>query len=197
MERPSSPDIMIGAYLISHLQQRCEHCGTAETPQWRKGWFSSILNRCVVLCNACGLKYNKNQYCPYCMYVYYKEEDRNSKNKWTTCKSCSRWVHIECIRKFEEVHSIVFKESNNSYFCPSCLADATKDMKLSTSCSYSGGPNNSRCYSGSISSVSALSSFKEEFLSNSTATVHWKLPTVAPAHVLPTPNVHAVSNQIY
>ena len=30
-ERSCSPDILMGAYLISHLEQKCENCGTADT----------------------------------------------------------------------------------------------------------------------------------------------------------------------
>lgn len=115
-DRPCSPDIMLGAYLVNHLQQRCENCGTGETPQWRKGWFSSILNRTVVLCNACGLKFNKNQYCPYCMYVYYKEEDKKAQNTWVSCDTCHRWVHIECELKYGAEAVAGFQQ----YRCPAC-----------------------------------------------------------------------------
>lgn len=76
-ERPCSPDVTLGAYFISHLNQICENCGVTETPQWRKGWYSNVLQHTVLLCNKCGLKYMKNQFCPYCMYVYYKVRHRN------------------------------------------------------------------------------------------------------------------------
>jgi hypothetical protein len=29
----SSPDIMLGAYLMSHLKTCCENCGITDTPQ--------------------------------------------------------------------------------------------------------------------------------------------------------------------
>jgi hypothetical protein len=32
------------------------------------GWFSVVLQKHVLLCNACGLKYSKSQYCPYCYF---------------------------------------------------------------------------------------------------------------------------------
>lgn len=32
-ERPQSPDVLLGAYLVSHLTQRCENCGEMKTPQ--------------------------------------------------------------------------------------------------------------------------------------------------------------------
>jgi len=119
-ERPCSPDIMLGAYLVTHLQQRCENCGITDTPQWRKGWFSTILNRSVVLCNACGLKYNKNQFCPYCMYVYYKEEDKKSKNAWLICEACQRWVHVECEQQYGGQEQVQQWSQFHSYLCPGC-----------------------------------------------------------------------------
>jgi len=114
-DRPCSPDILLGAYLMTHLQQRCENCGILDTPQWRKGWFSDILNRYVVLCNACGLKYNKNQFCPHCRYVYYKEEDKKSKD-WLVCEGCGRWAHMECEQKYGNPIT-----PGQAYYCPGCL----------------------------------------------------------------------------
>lgn len=124
--RPCSPDVFVGAYLVSHLQPRCENCNTPETPQWRKGWHSEILGRNVILCNACGLKYNKNQYCPYCYYVYYKEEDKKDIDSWVACDECQRWVHIEC-----EMKCGGRKNFNpfESYRCPSCRARPPKISK--------------------------------------------------------------------
>ena len=129
IERPCSPDVLLGAYLISHLQQRCENCGISNTPQWRKGWYSTILNRSVVLCNACGLKYNKNQFCPYCMYVYYKEVDKKSKNTWLTCEQCHRWVHIECERKCGDLSNF---QPFQSYYCPSCRNNTNNSAENNT-----------------------------------------------------------------
>jgi hypothetical protein len=126
IERPCSPDIMLGAYLVTHLQQRCENCGITDTPQWRKGWFSNILNRSVVLCNACGLKYNKNQFCPYCMYVYYKEEDKKSKNTWLICEACQRWVHAECEQQYGGKEQVQQWSQFHSYLCPGC-----RDLNIS------------------------------------------------------------------
>jgi len=120
MERPQSPDVdlALGAYLVAHLQQRCENCLTSETPQWRKGWYSVLLQRSVVLCNACGLKFNKNQFCPYCMFVYYKEEERKYQhNNWVTCKTCQRWVHLVCENQYGDgtFHFNIPKEENISF----------------------------------------------------------------------------------
>jgi len=94
-ERPSSPDILLGAYLISHLKTCCENCGATDTPQWRRGYYSEILGKYTNLCNKCGIKYNKNQFCLYCKYIYGKEQDKAS-NVWLTCNGCGRWSHIQC-----------------------------------------------------------------------------------------------------
>jgi len=116
-ERPCSPDVALGAYLMTHLQERCENCETTITPQWRKGWYSSILGRTVVLCNKCGLKYNKNQFCGYCMYIYYKEEDKKASGKWYVCSSCTRWVHASCEAKYGTGQA---PSSKDPYVCPNC-----------------------------------------------------------------------------
>jgi len=114
-ERSSSPDIVEGATLLSHLRHFCENCGTFATPQWRKGWHSEVLNRSVLLCNACGLKYHKNQFCPYCFYVYGKEQHKTP-NHWLTCQMCGRWVHGEC----EEALGGGSYDRNQLYACPEC-----------------------------------------------------------------------------
>lgn len=126
-EEMDTPDIMLGAYLMSHLRHYCENCGTYDTPQWRKGWFSDVLNRSVLLCNACGLKYHKNQYCPYCRYIYGKEQDRTS-NIWATCQCCGRWVHSECERKFSNVDV-----NAPNYNCPNCRRESPESVTAATS----------------------------------------------------------------
>jgi len=135
-DRPCSPDVLLGTYLVSHLRHFCENCGTLDTPQWRKGWHSEILNRSVLLCNACGLKYHKNQYCPYCRYVYGKEEEKMDA-VWLTCQSCGRWVHIDCEKKcgmgllLEEKESVTNSDFRHvagapsyHYSCPNCRRDS-------------------------------------------------------------------------
>ena len=42
-------DEALGAYLMCHLRQYCEGCGTPDTPQWRKGWHSEVLQHSVLL----------------------------------------------------------------------------------------------------------------------------------------------------
>jgi len=103
--------------LVSHLRQHCENCGTLSTPQWRKGWHSEVLNHSVLLCNACGLKFHKNQFCPYCKYVYGKEQKIS--NIWLTCEYCARWVHVDCETQYGGCHN------NQPYACPDCRNGVT------------------------------------------------------------------------
>jgi len=119
-------DVLLGAYLIAHLRNICENCGINETPQWRKGWWSDTLNRYTMLCNKCGLKYHKNQFCPYCRYVYGKETDKNA-SVWLTCNSCGRWVHINC-----EITAGCGREhlydSYGVYHCPDCKSRSPRKI---------------------------------------------------------------------
>lgn len=112
-------DLMMGAYLLSHMTTYCENCGTHETPQWRKGWWSDLFKRPVHLCNACGIKFHKSQHCPYCHFVYGKEQEKMSEEErkfWLTCKSCGRWCHLEC-----EVKCGDYDLSNKeNYQCTGC-----------------------------------------------------------------------------
>lgn len=48
----------------------CSSCCTRVTPYWRDGWSLD-----VVLCNKCGLRYEKNLFkCPNCLFVPNKRE---------------------------------------------------------------------------------------------------------------------------
>jgi len=125
IERPGSPDVLLGAYLVSHLRQHCENCGTLNTPQWRKGWHSEVLNHSVLLCNACGLKFHKNQFCPYCKFVYSKEQKISS--AWLTCEYCGRWVHGEC----EAEHGGC--QNSQPFACPDCRNGVTSAIPLPAS----------------------------------------------------------------
>lgn len=59
----------------------CSSCGTSKTPYWRDGWGGP-----VVLCNACGLRYQKfKKYCLTCKYIPRKEE--HSSERCTNCKN--------------------------------------------------------------------------------------------------------------
>lgn len=105
---------------MSHLRQYCENCATYDTPQWRTGWYSDVLGRPVLLCNACGLKYHKNQFCPYCFYVYGNREHNKTFNTWLTCTKCDRMVHVDCEAKYAGGHS-----QSHNYVCPTCVTGKT------------------------------------------------------------------------
>eukprot|EP01115_Flamella_aegyptia_P001448 TRINITY_DN123_c0_g1_i1.p1 TRINITY_DN123_c0_g1~~TRINITY_DN123_c0_g1_i1.p1 ORF type:complete len:179 (+),score=45.73 TRINITY_DN123_c0_g1_i1:325-861(+) len=97
----NDPDILLGAYLMAHLRNTCENCGTTNTPQWRKGWYSALLGRTVLLCNACGIKYAKNQFCSHCNFIYSKEHgNHHDSDIWLTCATCYRWTHIDCEKRW-------------------------------------------------------------------------------------------------
>lgn len=133
---PSSADVLVGAYLLDHMRMHCEQCGVSDTPQWyaldsqhpravysdssllrrRKGWDSPLTNKPVPLCNACGLKFAKKQSCPYCNYIYRREEERWRVNEWVGCALCPRYVHIACEAKSDApmaTKGVVF-------LCPEC-----------------------------------------------------------------------------
>lgn len=76
---------MINAYRLMMIQKPCVcfNCGVRNTPLWRNGSNSCLIKGNVPFCNACGLKYNKQQFCQNCGYVY----DKKSKNE--CCKNCS------------------------------------------------------------------------------------------------------------
>jgi hypothetical protein len=57
----------------------CTSCGASKTPYWRDGWGSE-----VVLCNACGLRYQKfKKFCLSCKYIPRKEEQQSDQ-----CSQC-------------------------------------------------------------------------------------------------------------
>jgi len=114
-EGPADEDVLLGAYLMTHIRPYCENCGTLETPQWRKGWFSEVLNRSVFLCNACGIKYQKNQFCPYCKFIYGKQY--KTSNVWQVCSTCGRCVHVECENNYGNGQLL---DPGVSYLCPEC-----------------------------------------------------------------------------
>lgn len=113
------------AFLLLHLKPFCEACGSTETPQWRKGWHSDILGKKITLCNKCGLKYVKNQFCPYCMKIYSFECGRKFDSTiWIKCCSCNRLVHRKC--EFVQKRTTTFKPKFYSYVCPDCSCTINK-----------------------------------------------------------------------
>ena len=63
----------------SHELCRCSSCNQSVTPYWRDGWADDIM-----LCNACGLRFQKfAQRCMYCKYIPRKEDGVED-----TCPQC-------------------------------------------------------------------------------------------------------------
>lgn len=90
--------IDLGVYYMLHLTRSCENCNTTSSPQWRKGWHSHLVDRKVDLCNACGLKFNKDQCCPYCFKIFENRKGSNDdESVWCSCVDCSRKIHVNCV----------------------------------------------------------------------------------------------------
>jgi hypothetical protein len=63
----------------SHELCRCSSCNQSVTPYWRDGWADDVM-----LCNACGLRFQKfAQRCMYCKYIPRKEDGVED-----TCPQC-------------------------------------------------------------------------------------------------------------
>lgn len=63
----------------SHELCRCSSCNQSVTPYWRDGWAEDVM-----LCNACGLRFQKfAQRCMYCKYIPRKEDGVED-----TCPQC-------------------------------------------------------------------------------------------------------------
>lgn len=62
----------------------CTSCGSTVTPYWRDGWAGDVM-----LCNACGLRFQKfARRCPSCRYIPRKEDSLGDK-----CVKCSTpWI---------------------------------------------------------------------------------------------------------
>jgi len=90
-------ECVVGAWHLFLLEKKCDSCFVTSTPLWRKGRYDRHTHRHVKLCNACGLKYVKRQYCPYCINVYYAKDLGND---WITCSKCDTRTHVRCEKKY-------------------------------------------------------------------------------------------------
>jgi hypothetical protein len=72
--------------------QLCFSCNVKYSPQWRH---KKINNTSTYLCNACGLRYVKGQYCPVC-HITYTQAEINT-NQWNNCLICHKWTHNYCM----------------------------------------------------------------------------------------------------
>lgn len=130
----SEADLVVGAHLLHHMQKHCANCDTPSTPLWRKGWEDVVLGHSVSLCNACGLKFLKEQYCHYCMFVYNMTDVRYQKDKWIACSKCRKCTHVDCEKRFGTVH---VEDDTTSYRCPECCKSSTNSvyrLRGNTSC---------------------------------------------------------------
>jgi len=100
--------------LLYYLKKHCASCGA---PLWRKGWHNKFLGHHLSLCNACGLKYNKGQYCPICMYVYNIYDVRLRSNDCVKCINCYKYAHASCVQQSNLL----------SYLCPACTETDTEE----------------------------------------------------------------------
>lgn len=73
----------------------CPSCGTRISPCWRP-WKQDNLK--IRVCNACGLKYNKGQFCYYCKKVINKKNDHSKSYQHVyICYRCGHCDHKECV----------------------------------------------------------------------------------------------------
>lgn len=77
---------------ISPNGECCFSCNTKYSILWRS---QKINGDVVYLCNACGLKYKKGQYCPVCHMTYYQYNMNDFHGK--ICIICNKWVHNDCL----------------------------------------------------------------------------------------------------
>ena len=59
---PKPTTEVLFARVLLEITPHCAICQTQETPQWRRGWYSSWLEKYVNLCNTCGLRYRKKHH---------------------------------------------------------------------------------------------------------------------------------------
>jgi GATA zinc finger len=135
----SNVGVSLGAYLLQTLVLHCENCGASESPQWRRGWYSTVLQKHVLLCNGCGIKYSKQQFCSYCYYVYNKRTERlqRSLNQWLCCGTCQRWVHRACEEKYGLTTTQIgalpcSPDLPTWYTCPNCQLTSQPNQPAAT-----------------------------------------------------------------
>jgi hypothetical protein len=70
----------------------CFSCDIKYSTLWRA---KKINGDDKYLCNACGLKYSKGQYCQVCHITYYQCDMNDFYGK--ICSICNKWVHNNCL----------------------------------------------------------------------------------------------------
>ncbi len=120
IEHEEETDVIVGTFLLEHLQRTCENCCAKETAEWRKGWWLTSLQQSAWLCNSCGLRYGKNQYCGYCYEIYRKDLEGTKtlkSNVWIYCRICRQFTHQAC----EQANQQGIFDENRDYICPDCV----------------------------------------------------------------------------
>lgn len=111
--------------ILVSLKYHCSTCGTDETPQWRKGWTNPGTGERAMMCNACGLMYNKNRICLLChQSVVSKGEVFH--NPIIACRGCKHKAHVACTVLYSGMTAdqLRFRHTRGSaatpYYCPQC-----------------------------------------------------------------------------
>ncbi len=79
----------------AYSPKTCVSCTTTKTPLWRKGWWDEECGMHVLLCNACGMKYSKGQFCQICHTLVYGRQVAES-TPLARCEECLQYSHAEC-----------------------------------------------------------------------------------------------------
>lgn len=80
----------------------------------RYGWKED--KRRVRLCNACGLRFQKGNYCFHCHEIFKDMyEVANDKNPWIRCEKCDVWAHKKCAAEVEGSTS-----GGDCFVCSNC-----------------------------------------------------------------------------
>eukprot|EP00743_Colponemidia_sp_Colp-15_P004358 GILK01004701.1.p1 GENE.GILK01004701.1~~GILK01004701.1.p1 ORF type:complete len:359 (+),score=38.03 GILK01004701.1:129-1079(+) len=91
-------------------------CNRSDSSQWKEGW--EMNGQRVPLCNACGIRFSKGSFCPWCYQIYKENEpDESEENPWLGCDYCPKWVHLQC----ELDNSKLSKVDSKNYRCPECV----------------------------------------------------------------------------
>lgn len=109
-------DNNIAYALLSLKGQVCFNCSCTNTPQWRKGFvFTDQIVQKVNLCNACGLKYGKNQFCSYCYKIYDFVKNINTQEIYS-CSRCGKMDHQKCVGHLDKTNTL----NGVNYVCKRC-----------------------------------------------------------------------------
>jgi hypothetical protein len=117
-------DLYAAALILTRIRKGCTNCGAQTSPTWRFGWYYEPLRKHVSLCNACGLKYSKKQYCAGCKFIYGNNCQHRQEmldGKWFRCSGCNHYSHTKCLVEEKTTECPVQNVIDiNHYKCPNC-----------------------------------------------------------------------------